>query len=155
MKDIEGFEGRFAVTEDGRIWSHNQQKFIPTLKTNYEYVSLWKNGKTHKISVHRLVAKAFVKNEQYKPVVDHIDNNKFNNMASNLQWVTTQENVHKSYSQLSPVRNFTPCKLYHGEVFVDSFSSLIDCAKYASTHFGASYSSLLKHRASRGYTIKV
>ena len=42
--------------------------------------------------VHKLVAEAFIPNPFNKPEVDHIDNNKMNNSADNLQWVTHKEN---------------------------------------------------------------
>jgi hypothetical protein len=44
-------------------------------------------------SLHRLVAHAFVPNPSGYPVVNHIDHNKANNAASNLEWTTDLENV--------------------------------------------------------------
>lgn len=46
-----------------------------------------------KLRLHRLVAEYFVPNPNNYPVVDHKDTNKLNNNASNLEWVTQQENV--------------------------------------------------------------
>ena len=28
MRDIPGYEGRYAVTRDGRVWSHRYKSFI-------------------------------------------------------------------------------------------------------------------------------
>ena len=43
--------------------------------------------------VHRLVATAFHENPNNLPQVDHIDGNRKNNAASNLRWVSVQDNT--------------------------------------------------------------
>jgi len=59
------------------------------IKRGYMYVKIGKKN----LQVHRLVAKAFVKNPYNKPCVNHKDFNKANNQASNLEWVTHKENT--------------------------------------------------------------
>ena len=49
------------------------------------------------MSVHRLVAQAFIPNPNNKPCVDHIDHNKSNNNVNNLRWVTIEENNKHRY----------------------------------------------------------
>ncbi len=62
----------------------------------YVYVGVWHNGKYRNVRVHRLIANAFVPNPQNKPYVNHIDGNKANNNANNLEWCTASENeTHK------------------------------------------------------------
>ena len=49
-----------------------------------------------KLRLHRVVAEAFIPNPNNYPVIDHLDNNKQNCKASNLEWVTQQENTRRA-----------------------------------------------------------
>jgi len=62
-------------------------------KKGYPIVYLRKNGKSHVLTVHRLVATAFIPNPDNKPQVNHIDGNKTNNYVDNLEWCTNSENM--------------------------------------------------------------
>lgn len=62
-------------------------------KNPYQFVILYLNGIATHHSVHRLVAEAFIPNPDDKPQVNHIDGDRFNNAAINLEWVTAQENI--------------------------------------------------------------
>jgi hypothetical protein len=61
--------------------------------SGYVGLSLSKDGKYENVYIHRLVAKAFIPNPDNLPEVNHKDENKKNNRADNLEWVTTQENI--------------------------------------------------------------
>lgn len=50
----------------------------------------------NKYRTHRVVAEAFIPNPDNLPVVDHLDNNKKNNVWTNLEWVTIQENTRRA-----------------------------------------------------------
>lgn len=62
--------------------------------TGYVIVNLYPRGCSHHkaLLVHRLVASAFVINKRNLPCVNHMDENKQNNYANNLEWVTYKEN---------------------------------------------------------------
>ncbi|MDI3413716.1 MULTISPECIES: HNH endonuclease signature motif containing protein [Pantoea] len=52
------------------------------------------NGVTKE--VHRIVAEIFIPNSKPGLVVDHIDGDKLNNHADNLQWITQKQNMQKA-----------------------------------------------------------
>lgn len=56
-------------------------------------------GKNFKADVHRLVAKKYVRNPDNLPQVNHIDGNKLNNHADNLEWVSAKENMEHAASK--------------------------------------------------------
>ena len=108
LKPIEGYNGKYMVCEDGTVVSMyrfvngnggepvkiDKPKVLKPIKTPYGYlrVSLCKNGCVKTVFIHRLVAEAFVENPSNKPFVNHKDEDKTNNNASNLEWVTKAEN---------------------------------------------------------------
>lgn len=108
FKDVAGYEGLYQVSNYGRVMSLVNRKgevmkepreLKPSVNgAGYCDVRLCKGGiqKTH--SVHRLIALAFVPNDdpEVKTTVDHIDEDKTNNRADNLQWLSLTDNIHRS-----------------------------------------------------------
>ena len=95
MKPIKDFPN-YCITEDGRIWSNNKNKFISqTLnqKGGYLKVHLYKNGLDYNLYVHRLVAETFIPNPENLPQVNHLNENKLDNRVENLAWCTQQDNL--------------------------------------------------------------
>ena len=95
MRDIPGYEGLYAATEDGRIWSYKSKKFLKPSKhqNDYLFVVLYKDGVRKTCSVHRLVAETYLPNPAGLPEVNHIDEDKSNNALSNLEWCTREYNI--------------------------------------------------------------
>lgn len=106
-KDIEKYEGLYQISNLGRVRSldrivpHKRHGFVRrkgkvlklTGNKGYKLVILQKEAKSQTISVHRLVAQAFLENSLNKPHVCHKDDNTKNNEVSNLFWGTHQDNM--------------------------------------------------------------
>ena len=95
MKDIPNYEGLYAATEDGRIYSYRKKGFLKPNKTQkgYLHVTLYKDGTAKTFKLHRLIAEVYIPNEENKPQVNHLDENPLNNCISNLEWTTAKENI--------------------------------------------------------------
>lgn len=100
MKDIKGYEGRYAVTVDGEVWTFVRGKGRPLKgKVNtdgYIEVSLHKLGVRRLRYVHRLVAETFIPNPLNMPQVNHINFNRSDNKVENLEWCTAEQNIQHS-----------------------------------------------------------
>ena len=90
MKDILGYEGLYAITSCGKVWSYKSKKFLKPQKRKrkggYLQVNLHKDGEQKTYTIHRLVQKAYLPNPSNLPQVNHKDENKENNALPNLEW---------------------------------------------------------------------
>ena len=110
-KDIKGYEGIYQISNKGRVKTLGNNKTKKEKirdgkidNRGYKRISLCKNGKDKKYSIHRLVAEAFLPNPDNLPVVNHKDENKLNNNVENLEWCTQEYNVNYSSSNGRPGR---------------------------------------------------
>ncbi len=103
VKDIPGWAG-YKATNQGEIiscprkWQTKYMILKPMEDINgYLYVGLSKNGKAKSIKVHKLIALTFIGIRPNRLVINHIDRNRKNNKISNLEYITTRENVNHSF----------------------------------------------------------
>lgn len=132
-KDIKNYEGRYQISNKGRIRSlinnkNKTRKEPQILKTyldndGYEIIRLSKNNKSRAFKIHRLVAIHFLNNIENKPVVDHIDTNRRNNNYTNLRWVTNKENSNNPNTIINLKKAGIKYKNMYGKSVVDKMGN--------------------------------
>ena len=114
-KPIAGYEGLYEVSDLGRVKSlwHGKEMILKPHNSGSGYlkVTLCKDGNTKQLFVHRIVAKAFIQNPNNLATINHKDEVKTNNVASNLEWMSQADN--KRYSANKSVQMFdkSTCEL--------------------------------------------
>ncbi len=90
--EVPGFAG-YYVNPRGQVKGRFGRPLHPGHigQTGYLKVNL---GVGNSISVHRVVALAFIPNPENKPQVNHRNGDKGDNRVENLEWVTGKENTH-------------------------------------------------------------
>lgn len=116
-RDIEGFEN-YQISNLGRVKSKERmvsnafrtylkkEQILKTqmMKAGYMSIVLRRSGKKTLLKIHRLVATAFLPNPSNLPCINHIDGNKLNNCADNLEWCTVKHNTnHAILKGLKPL----------------------------------------------------
>lgn len=102
MKQIEiyNFSTTYFITEDGKCYNSKTGNYLKGQigKNGYlSYQIVLPDGTKKRLYAHRLVAQAYLEqNDKNKKEVNHIDGNKLNNCADNLEWVTPSENQQHS-----------------------------------------------------------
>lgn len=116
--DIEGYEGKYQVSTEGRVRSLNYNhtgvpQILKAVKDTkgYLHVGLNKDGKQKKFKVHRLVAQAFLYcKDRGSLQINHKDENKTNNRIENLEYCDCKYNINygtKIEKQSKPVNQLT------------------------------------------------
>lgn len=104
MKPVEGYEDKYLISEEGKVFSLISNRFLKgTVNSNgYLVVQLCKGKRVEQkqFLIHRLVAQAFLKKDKERIYVNHKDGNKQNAHVSNLEWCSSSENELHSYKVL-------------------------------------------------------
>ena len=103
-RDVVGYEGLYQVSDQGHVKSLERknsygrtvkERILKPMIDQYGYLklNLYAGGKMRTFSVHRLVCQAFHENPDNKPQTNHINEDKTDNRACNLEWCTCKENI--------------------------------------------------------------
>lgn len=133
-KDIKDWEGLYQVSNLGRIKSvkRDKLKVLDMNSCGYLRVQLCDDKRRIRPFVHRLVATYFVPGYFEGAVVNHIDMDKTNNCADNLEWVTPSENQLKAIAIKGLHKGCfksIPYKLIFADGTEICFDNIRDCAK--------------------------
>lgn len=125
-KDIDGYEGTYQVSNMGRVRSID--RIVPCRKKGYTTMTKkgrilnlstnrlgykeahlynYQEQKERIMSVHRLVAFAFIPNPDQERLreINHIDENKSNNRVDNLEWCDRAYNIRYGSSRIRAIKN--------------------------------------------------
>ena len=93
--DIDGYNGKYRVSTLGNVKSlHGKGRLLKPYRGKYYWtVRIIKDGKYKTHRIHRLVALAFIHNPENKPNINHINFDRDDNQADNLEWCTQGENI--------------------------------------------------------------
>lgn len=125
---------KYEVSTDGRVRNSATLKELAQWKSHRNgggfdlRVTLYNSGKKRGLRVHRLVAAAFIPNPNNFPEVDHNDRNTFNNDVSNLEWVTSAQNIQRrtQYGESMKLKQLTNPQEY--KIYCDMDGVLSDFA---------------------------
>ena len=139
-RDIEDYECLYQVSNLGRVKSlkFNKERILkPGMdRGGYLQVGLHAGGKRKVLTVHRLVASAFVPNPDNKPEVNHVDEDKSNNRACNLEWLTRKQNInHGTRNERSAKNRSKPVDQYTLDgKFVKTWASTMEVGRQTGFH---------------------
>lgn len=164
-KDIKGYENIYQVSNLGNVRSLDRidkyknrplkGKLIKPYNNNgYSIAKLWQNNKYKMLSIHRLVAIAFIDNIYKKPCVNHINGIKNDNRIDNLEWCTHKENIQHAFDtglavnkgmkgEKNPMFGNTYGKNHKAKIVLDLNTGVFySCAKEAAEVYGFNKGSL-------------
>ena len=135
-KEIDKYPGYFATSEGHIIGPKG--KVLKEYVINSGYAQIAING--HKKLVHRVVAYAFCPGYSKQLVVNHKNANRLDNRPSNLEWVTTKENIadmknrgvldtHSARKRLAEVSLKPVWQCTKEGVHINRFSSLTEASE--------------------------
>ena len=171
FKPVKEFEGIYEVDESGVVrtcegkMTHSSRHGVrkwkqrilkqKTDRNGYKRVNLYKGKKSHTCLVHRLVADAFLNNEQSHPMVNHKDGDVVNNHVSNLEWCDARHNVNHAFDLgLMNSRQVTLTEIGTSDTL--TFRSMSDASKFLGRNRGYVSSQVSKGiYTMRGYKVSI
>lgn len=164
-RDISGYEGLYQVSNLGRVKTlannkSRKEKILKPQKDKYGYffATLHRDGKRKMLKLHRLVANAFIPNQDNLPQVNHKDEIKTNNCVSNLEWCTNRYNINYGTRSKKVSKILTNRKDHSKRVFCVETGIIFPSINEAERITGIAHQNITscckgkkKHRTAGGY----
>ena len=137
MKDIKDYEGLYAITSCGKVWSYKNKMFLkPEVIRGYLRVGLYKDGVQKHFFVHRLVAEAYIPNPNNLPEVNHKNEIKTRNYIDNLEWCD------RNYNANYGTRNQRTSEKHKKQIYCVELNKIFDSQKQATEELKISAASI-------------
>ena len=170
-KWIDGYENYYQVSNFGRIKSVDREVFykdgrkaihkggpvaINKRPNGYLKANLYKDGGMKNVTVHRLVAEAFIENPNNYPEINHRDEVKSNNHVENLEWCTSKYNSnYGTAKERWATKQSIPVKGVHKETGEEIYlKSMTEGALYGFDQRAISDVCAGKYQKHRGYSFR-
>lgn len=158
-KDIQGYEGKYQISNLGNVYSLITNKILKPQKNIHGYlkVGLYKNGKCKIFNIHNLVANAFIENPNNYKYVNHKDENKTNNRVENLEFCSFYYNLmYGTRVQRIAKKNNKPILQFDLEGnFIKEYESITQASKELNNSLNnISQCCLGRSRTSKGYIFR-
>lgn len=152
IKDIPGYEGLYAITKFGRVWSypktwntcrgvksHNGRWLKHSVSPSGTIVISLANQKTKYFSIAKLIALTYIPNPNNLKIVGHIDKNQLNNHISNLIWTSKSAQTKDDIYNHNKTHGQKPKKIQASSG--EKFNSMRDAAAWC----GITHTVIMRH----------
>jgi hypothetical protein len=153
---IKDYPGYF-VSKNGeikRIYTNGNEKILKPYynRDGYQRVCLSKSNKKKNCSVARLVALSFIPNYKKMETVNHIDGDKNNNSVTNLEWMSSRENIYHALENGLHALKCRPVTVFSNKV--NTYRSVREAAKATGLHHSSILPAIDSEKPVKGFIFK-